>query len=71
MRLLASFLRSRRRSLIFAALCSLIFVLSFLLYHLPVEAVLYPTGLCFLLGAIALGLDFIRFRRRHRPPETH
>ena len=66
MRLLASYLRSRRRSLIFSALCALLFSVSFLLYHLPVEAVLYPAGLCALLGGIALGLDFIRFRRRHR-----
>ena len=66
MRMLLSYLRSRRRVLLFSALCALLFSVSFLLYHLPVEAVLYPAGLCALLGSIALGLDVIRFRRRHR-----
>ena len=65
MRLLLSYLRSRRRVLIFSALCALLFSISFLLYHLPVEAVLYPAGLCLLLGGIALGWDFLQFRRRH------
>ena len=36
MRLLLSHLRSRRRVLIFSALCALLFSVSFLLYHLPV-----------------------------------
>ena len=66
MRLLLSHLRSRRRVLIFSALCALLFSVSFLLYHLPVEAVLYPAGLCLLLGAVALGWDFLQFRRRHK-----
>lgn len=65
MRLLLSYLRSRRRVLLFSVLCALLFCVSFLLYHLPVEAVLYPAGLCLLLGVIALGIDFLQFRRRH------
>ena len=65
MRLLLSYLRSRRHVLIFSALCALLFALSFLLYHLPVDVVLYPAGLCLLLGGIALGIDFFQFRRRH------
>lgn len=65
MRLLLSYLRSRRRVLIFSALCVLLFSISFFLYHLPVEAVLYPAGLCLLLGGIALGWDFLQFRCRH------
>ena len=51
--------------LLFSALCALLFSVSFLLYHLPVEAVLYPAGLCLLLGGISLGIDFLQFRRRH------
>ena len=66
MRMLLSYLRSRRRVLLFSALCALLFSVSFLLYHLPVEAVLYPAGLCLLLGGIALGWDFLQFRRRHK-----
>ncbi len=65
MRLLLSYLRSRRRVLLFSVLCALLFCVSFLLYHLPVEAVLYPAGLCLLLDGIALGWDFLQFRRRH------
>ena len=36
MRLLLSYLRSRRRVLLFSVLCALLFCVSFLLYHLPV-----------------------------------
>ena len=65
MRLLLSYLRSRRRVLLFSARCALLCSISFLLYHLPIAAVLYPAGLCLLLGGIALGSDFLQFRRRH------
>ena len=66
MRLLLSYLRSRRRVLLFSALCTLLFSVSFLLYHLPVEAVLYPAGLCLLLGGLLTALDFRRVCRDHR-----
>lgn len=42
-----------------------VFLLSFALYRLPLRAVLYPSGLCALLGMILGIADFLRARRRH------
>mgnify|MGYP002224899009 CR=1 FL=1 len=41
-------------------LFSIIFICVFALYHLPVEAVLYPAGICATLGAGYLLFDFQR-----------
>ena len=43
---MGNYLKQRRRWLVLLAVCVLVFVVSFLLYHLPVAAVLYPSGLC-------------------------
>lgn len=42
-----------------------IFVISFLLYHLPVEAVIYPMILCGLLGIFIFICGFRRTKREH------
>ena len=45
---------------------SLIFSVSFFLYHLPVEAVIYPTLLCAFIGLFVLIFDFLRVKDRHK-----
>ena len=45
---------------------SLIFTVSFFLYHLPVEAVIYPTLLCAFIGLFVLIFDFLRVKGRHK-----
>ena len=45
---------------------SLIFTISFFLYHLPVEAVIYPTLLCAFIGLFVLIFDFLRVKDRHK-----
>ena len=45
---------------------SLIFTVSFFLYHLPVEAVIYPTLLCAFIGLFVLIFDFLRVKDRHK-----
>ena len=45
---------------------SLIFTVSFFLYHLPVEAVIYPTLLCAFIGLLVLIFDFLRVKGRHK-----
>ena len=45
---------------------SLIFSVSFFLYHLPVEAVIYPTLLCAFIGLLVLIFDFLRVKGRHK-----
>lgn len=39
---------------------------SFLLYHLPLQAVLYPLGLCFAGGVVYQGCSILRDYRRHK-----
>ena len=65
MRLFFRYLRCRLGVLLLFAAFALIMAGSFLLYHLPAEAVLYPAVLCLVLGAAVLILDFLRTRRRH------
>ena len=65
MKLFLRYLKSRLGLLLLFAAFALILAFSFVLYHLPAEAVLYPAALCLVLGAVVLAVDFIRVRRRH------
>lgn len=42
-----------------------IFITSFILYHLPVAAVMYPTLLCILLGFFLLLYNFNHIKKKH------
>lgn len=66
MRFFCRYLKQRRRGLLFALLCAAIFSGTFLLYDVPLFAVLYPAGLCLVLGAPVLAADVRRARERHR-----
>ncbi len=66
MKLFLRYLRGKAGALALMAVCALILTASFRLYHLPVEAVLYPAALCLALGAVYMTFDFARTRRRHR-----
>ncbi len=65
-----SYLHSRRRVLLFFLLLFALLCLSFLLYHLPAEAVVYPMLLGGVLGGIFLSADFLSLRKKHRALET-
>lgn len=65
MRLFYQYLKGYRREMIIAAIVCLVFIGSFLLYHLPVEAVLYPTALSAGIVLVAAVFDFFRVRRKH------
>lgn len=60
MRSFFRYLRQFRGSLALAALFCCIFALTFWLYGLPVEAVLYPAALCAVVALAALVVDFRR-----------
>lgn len=64
MNLFWNYLRQRRKGLLAAVLFCGIFVVSFLLYQLPVGAVLYPAGICLcaVLGFVAW--DFYRAKKK-------
>ena len=66
MKLFLRYLKSRLGVLLLFAAFAGILAFSFVLYHLPAEAVLYPAALCLVLGAVVLAVDFLRVRRRHR-----
>lgn len=69
MRLFLKYLKQQKRIFILLAVFACIFVLSFLLYRLPLRAVLYPLLLCSVIGAVALAVGFLRVRKKHEAKE--
>ncbi len=65
MKLFGKYLKQRLRGLVVVAVFCVIFAITFMLYRLPVEAVLYPTGLCAVLGIILILVDFRRAKCKH------
>ena len=66
MQLFWSYIKQRGRELLALGLFSLIFLVSFVLYRLPIGAVLYPAILCLVLFIIFIGIDFRRVQTRHK-----
>ena len=69
MKLFFFWLKTKRKVLLIFFIFACIFAVSFRLYRLPVEAVLYPAVLCAICGAGFLVHDFLHFRERHRSYE--
>ncbi len=59
------YLKGHKKGIALFLLFSFIFFTIFALYHLPVAAVLYPVGICALLGTLFLICDFIHAYRKH------
>lgn len=60
------YLKQRRKSIfVFLLFCSIFFCV-FALYHLPLEAVIYPAGLCAILGSIFFGTEYKKAKKKHR-----
>lgn len=55
----------RRRYLLLLGLFVLIYAVTFALYRLPLAAVWYPTALAFLVGCVAMTIDYRRVRAKH------
>ena len=70
MRLFVCYIRQRWRGIAVGALFCAVFVVSFILYHLPVEAVLYPGALCVLFGLILMAADYRRVKKKHEALES-
>ena len=66
MKFFLSYLRSHRKTLLFFLLLFALLCFSFLLYHLPPEAVVYPMLLGVLLGLGFLLADYLSVRKTHR-----
>ena len=60
------YIRQRRKGILIFFLFCFIFLVTFCLYHFPVQAVLYPSLLCLASGGCFLAADYWKARRRHR-----
>lgn len=65
MKLFLLYLKQHRRVFIMSTVFCVIFAVSFMLYHLPIGAVIYPALLCAALGIIIVSFDFLRVKREH------
>lgn len=65
MKLFFNYLKSRRGIILAYLLFAVIFTLSFILYRLPIMAVLYPIIICASLGLIFLIQDFFKAKKKH------
>jgi len=65
MKLFFSYLKSKWRIGAAGALFLVVFAVCFSLYHLPLEAVLYPCGICVLLGLLFGYLSFQSVKKKH------
>lgn len=60
------YVKQKRIGVLRIALMCCIFVCVFALYHLPIGAVLYPTGLCALCGMFFLTTDYKKAKEKHK-----
>lgn len=65
MKLAMRYLKQRWRVLTVGTVFAGIFLVSFALYHLPIQAVAYPFALCVLLGLGVMVIDLRRIGHRH------
>ena len=66
MRLFCTYLGTKKKPLLLFAAFAVLFALSFVLFRLPVRAVLYPTLLCVIVGGIYLAVDFLSVLKKHK-----
>lgn len=59
------YLLDRMRLILIMSLFASVFAVTFWQYHLPMEAVLYPSLLCALLGVVFIVIGFGRMRKKH------
>lgn len=66
MQFFLSYLKEKRKELFLFFLFCIIFLLSFLLYHLPAAAVIYPASVCLILFILFLLWDCRKACHKHR-----
>ncbi len=66
MELFWSYIKQHRKGIIALVLFCAVFFVTFLLYHLPLKAVLYPSVLCIILGLVFVAIDFSRVKQKHK-----
>lgn len=66
LKLFKAYIKQRQKGIFAFILFCAVFFVTFIMYHLPMEAVLYPSLLCFILGFVFIAWDFSRVKRKHR-----
>lgn len=65
MKLFLTYIKQRKKVTAAFMLFAVVFAVSFLLYRLPLGAMVYPLALCVLLGLIFMTVDFLRVRKKY------
>lgn len=65
MKLFITYINQHKKVIAAFAVFCLIFAFSFMLCHLPLNAVIYPALLCLLFGTVFLAADFAAVRKKH------
>ena len=60
------YIKQHRKGIIALVLFCAVFFVTFLLYHLPLKAVLYPSVLCIILGIVFVAIDFFHVKKKHK-----
>lgn len=63
--ILKNFLKENAKRISYYIISNLILLVCFLLYHLPIEAVLYPIGINALIGFFALYLSYRKYKVKY------
>lgn len=62
---MGKYIRSKLKTILLLMAFTCIFLNTFYLYHLPVEAVIYPAALCFALGCIYMTVHYMGIKKKH------
>lgn len=65
MKIFREYIHQNRRLLIIQAVFAAVFIVTFILYRLPITAVLYPLGICVAIGCCFLIYDYRKVKVRH------
>ncbi|HIZ17277.1 MAG TPA: sensor histidine kinase [Firmicutes bacterium] len=66
MGLLIKYIKQHIKAVVLYFIFAVIFAIVFMLYRLPIMAVIYAASVCLFIGIIALVLNFILFVRKHK-----
>jgi len=66
MTLFQAYIKQHRKVIFAQLLFCAVFSLSFILYHLPIEAIIYPTLMCVAFGLIFVSVDFFHIKSKHK-----
>ena len=61
-----NYIRNRIKVIGLFLLFSMVFICSFILYHLPLGAVIYPAFICAFFGVVFMVADYRKFLKKHR-----